>query len=150
MLITVLGKVLPIWMSVTHYWYLNFACWFLVELSTLPRLADHLFSSVPTGPLACLSMPPSLSFNPSDHRLEGLLNRGGMWSALYLLKMSPADVKRKNYTGKSRNKCTHPAGLVATLAEGKVAWTRVRILMEVLNISWNLTFVTGLFSLFFL
>lgn len=49
--------------------------------------------------------------------------------------MSPADVKRKNYMGKSRNKCTHPAGSVATLAEGKVAWTSVRILMEMLNIS---------------
>lgn len=73
-----------------------------------------------------------------------------MWSALYLLKMSPADVKRKNYMGKSRNKGTHSAGLVVTLAEGKAAWTSVRILMEVLNISWNLAFVTGLFSLFFL
>ena len=49
--------------------------------------------------------------------------------------MSPADVKIKNYMGKSRNKGTHSAGLVVTLAEGKAAWTSVRILMEVLNIS---------------
>ena len=64
--------------------------------------------------------------------------------------MSPDDVKRKNYTGKSRNKCTHSSGLVVTLAEGKVAWTTVTILMEMLSISSNLAFAAGLFSLFFL
>lgn len=72
MLITVLGEVLPIWMSVTHYWYLNFACCFgEAEHPSKVGRSPSFFLLCPLVQLTCLFMLPSLSFNPSDNYLEG-------------------------------------------------------------------------------
>lgn len=85
MLITALGDVLPVWVAVTHHQYLNFTCWLLVKLSTLPSLAGH------PGLFFC-AHGPHWPVSPTLHLWASapviivwkVLNRGGEWSDLQL------------------------------------------------------------------